>query len=242
MRVMDLFTMEFEGLARRIEENSSWINLLVWMDRRESRFAPRFLFLQPQVARTFYSRVEPVDTPRDVITKLYRIAQNIPPAVMTQETIVMTIEAQLHRYVPQSHDRMNMLHNNKDGVPKIWLGELINLPNRGYELGQVVTPKPIDIIRVPRHEAVAGNDPTIPHATIPPLNQTVNQINQKTDGSCYKCGREDHWAYQCHSGGTKFRRSHWIAVHVDSPTGTSMADVSETTNDAENFINVALIT
>lgn len=212
MRIVHLFTMEFEGVARRIEEeNPSWITLVVWIGEKVGSLHHSYSYCLK--LHEFSSQVEEVDTPRDVVTKLYRIAQNIPPNMMTPAAMVTTIKAQLHRYIPQVHDRMSVLHSDKEGVPRVWLEELINLPNRGYELGQVVQPKPIDIVGIPRHQSRLDGHSNAQPVGLPPLNQTVNQVENKRLGSCWKCGKEGHWAYQCHSSDEKFgrpRKDHFL--------------------------------
>lgn len=103
MRIVHLFVMEFEGIAHRIEEeNPSWISLIIWIGGKVGSLHHSYSYCLK--LHEFSSQVEQVDTPRNTITKLYRIAQNIPPTMMSPAamitTMITTIKAQLHRYIP----------------------------------------------------------------------------------------------------------------------------------------------
>lgn len=142
--------------------------------------------------------MEDADSPRDVITKLYRIAQNIPPSMLPSSALVTTIMAQLHRYLPIAHDRMRVSYSDKENDPTLWLECLMSLPNQGYNLGSLTRPSAPGRIRIPRHDQSHTTSVETPaNILMPRTETTTNPIHQSRIGSCWVCNKPDHWAHDC---------------------------------------------
>lgn len=177
LRVVHLFKGEFFGIAWRIEALSpTWITLLSWISSKVGSLNRGYNY-ELRLSE-FSSQVEADDTPRDLITKLFTIAHNIPRDSMSSRGLITAIKSQLCRYLPHAHDRMVSQHAYEEGDPDTWLESLMNLPNRGYYLGEVQQPRPLDVLRIPKEhgtpsEAIAQPLQIMQFKTIPALALNV---------------------------------------------------------------------
>lgn len=193
-RIVHLLNGEFTGIARRIEDQQpTWISMISWIGDKDGVLNQSYnSYLR---LHEFSSQVENTDGPREIIMKLYTIAYAIPPNMMSTKLAIDTVKAQPHRYTPTVYDRMMSYHRHEEHTPGTWLESLVNLPNRGFDLGSRRNPAPLDVVRIPRPPVSSplNNQPIetdVFHNT-----HTINAV-QATD-TCRTCGKRGHWARDC---------------------------------------------
>lgn len=145
--MVPLLQGEFYGIARRIDRQSpTWIQLICWIGRKLGDlniFCGSYLRLTQ-----FQSQLTNEDTPKSIIMKLYTIAHQIPPRLMSAHAMLTAIKTQLRRYLLKVHDRMISTFNHQEDTPAEWLESLIDLPNHGFDLGDRQTPAPIGMVDI----------------------------------------------------------------------------------------------
>lgn len=174
LRTLPLLSGEFLGLVKRIKrENPSWLTFIIWIGEKIGTL--HLAYAHCLRLNEFSSQVEEDDSPRDIITKLYTIALNMAPTMISPQGLVTSVKSQLHRFIPAAHDRMLTHHSHEEHDPAIWLESLINLPNRGYDLGTRRQPDPLSPIDI--QKAKPGPATTISATQgFLPLEQLVNAL------------------------------------------------------------------
>lgn len=82
LRVAHLFTGEFLGISRRIEDTRpTWIVLVTWIGEKVGVL--NLSYNHYRRLFEFSSQVQAGDSARDVLMKLYTIAQDVPPNLMS---------------------------------------------------------------------------------------------------------------------------------------------------------------